>query len=258
VPDPRPTLDYLAANVAEWSQRAESQREFGRRSWAKEEPTWGMFAVPESAAGIFPSEVGGLDVLELGCGTGYVSAWLARRGARLVAFDPTPTQLVIARELQEEFALRFPLVQAAGEHLPLADDSFDLAISEYGAAIWADPYLWIPEAARVLRPGGTLVFLGSSALAMLCVYDEDDRPAEDRLVRPQFGMHRFDWHEPDATEFHLSHGDRIRLLRACGFEILDLVELRPESGATTGYTHVTAEWARQWPCEEAWKARLSR
>ena len=39
--------------------------------------------------------------------------------------------------------------------------SFDLAISEYGAAIWADPYKWIPEAARLLRPGGQLIFLGN-------------------------------------------------------------------------------------------------
>jgi hypothetical protein len=42
-----------------------------------------------------------------------------------------------------------------------------------------------------------------------------------------------------------------------GFEVTDLVELRPEEGAHTQYTHVTYEWARQWPCEEVWKARLA-
>ncbi len=55
--------------------------------------------------------------------------------------------------------------------VPLPDASFDLAISEYGAAIWADPYRWIPEAARLLRPGGDLIFLGNSVLVMLAVPD---------------------------------------------------------------------------------------
>ncbi len=243
--------------MADWTTQADDQRAFGRRAWAKEEPTWGIFAVPESKVGILPPDVGGLDVLELGCGTGYVSAWLARRGARPIAFDPTPSQLAIAGDLQVEFGLAFPLVRAAGEHLPFADDSFDLAISEYGAAIWADPYRWIPEAARVLRRGGMLLFLGNSTLSMLCAHEDDDGPSDARLRRPQFGLHRIDWDDPVCREFHLSHGDRIRLLRRCGFEILDLVELRPRHGATTRYTHMTYEWARQWPCEEAWKARLA-
>ena len=173
-----------------------------------------------------------------------------------MGLDPTPSQLEIARTLQEEFALPFPLVRAAAELLPFADGSFDVAISEYGAAIWADPYRWIPEAARVLRPGGELVVLGNSSLLMLCAPDSDDVPAGAELIRPLFGMHRIDWTDPPSTEFHLSHGDWIRLLRDNGFEITDLVELRPEVGAQTRYTHVTYEWSRQWPCEEVWKARL--
>jgi ubiquinone/menaquinone biosynthesis C-methylase UbiE len=89
-----------------------------------------------------------------------VSAWLARRGARPVGIDPTAGQLSIAREEQRRHDLAFPLVLAAAEQTPFRDRSFDLAIRKYGAAIWADPYQWIPEAARLLRPGGELVFLG--------------------------------------------------------------------------------------------------
>jgi ubiquinone/menaquinone biosynthesis C-methylase UbiE len=248
-------LDYLAANVADWTRQEAEQREFGRRAWSRAEPAWGIFAVPDSELGLLPADPAGLHSVELGCGTAYVSAWLARRGAHPVGMDPTPTQLQIAGELQAEFGVRFPLVRAAGEHLPFADDSFDLAISEYGAAIWADPYRWIPEAARVLRPGGELVFLGNSTLLMLCVPDDDATPANERLLRPLFGLHRLDWTEPVSTEFHLSHGERIRLLRASGFEIIDLLEVRPPPGATTRYSFVTAEWARQWPCEEVWRAR---
>jgi SAM-dependent methyltransferase len=186
-----------------------------------------------------------------------VSAWLARRGGIPVAFDPTPSQLEIAGELQREFETSFPLLRAAAEHLPFAAESFDFAISEYGAAIWADPYKWIPEVARVLRPGGELIFLGNSSLLMLCADEVDDVPATERLRRPQFGMHRFDWTAPDCTEFHLSHGDWIHLLRANGFEILELLELRPPEDASTRYTFVSLEWARRWPCEEAWRVRLT-
>ena len=55
------------------------------------------------------------------------------------------------QRFQDEFEIRFPLIHADAERVPLQDSSFDLAISEYGAALWCDPYRWIPEAARILR-----------------------------------------------------------------------------------------------------------
>ena len=149
-------------------------------------------------------------------------------------------------------------MRAAGEAVPLTSSSFDLVISEYGAAIWADPFHWVPEAARLLRPGGDLVFLGNSTLLMLCVPDVDGLPATDRLRRPQFGMHRFEWPDDPTVEFHLGHGDWIRLLRANGLEVLDLVELRPPEDAASRYPFVDTAWARQWPCEEVWRARRTR
>jgi SAM-dependent methyltransferase len=248
-------LEHVAANAAFWEARREDQLRLAGEQWAATEPSWGIFGVPESVARLLPADVAGQDIVELGCGTAYVSAWLARAGARPVGVDPTPGQLRIARECQVEFGLRFPLVRAAGETVPLRDASFDLVISEYGAAIWADPYRWVPEAARLLRPGGQLIFLGNSSLLMLCVPDDDTLPAADRLVRDQFGMHRFMWPDDPTVEFHLGHGDWIRLLRANGFEIEDLVELWPSPDATTNFGFVTAEWARRWPAEEAWKAR---
>lgn len=116
---------------------------------------------------------------------------------------PDGAQLRTATLLQNEFQLSFPLVQAAGESVPLRSSAFDLVISEYGAAIWADPYRWIPEAARLLRPGGELVFLGNAVLLMLCVPDADGVPAGTTLRRPQFGMHRFEWPDDECVEFHL-------------------------------------------------------
>jgi hypothetical protein len=42
-------------------------------------------------------------------------------------------------------------------------------------------------------------------------------------------------------------------VRRSGFEIEDLLELRPAATPTTRYPFVTLDWARQWPCEEVWK-----
>ncbi len=197
-----------------------------------------------------------MDVVELGCGTAYFSAWLAKRGAKPVGVDPTPAQLDTARWCQRELGIEFPLVEAAAEAVPLPDACFDLALSEYGASIWADPHRWIPEAARLLRPDGQLVFLRNSTLSILC--GPDDGQVDERLVRPQFGMYRFDWTSDDGgIEFHLSHGDWIRLLRANSFEILDLIEIQAPPEATTHeyYEYVPAEWAKQWPSEEIWVVR---
>ncbi len=245
--------DHVVANRAFWTNEAAAYVEPGRRAWAEPQPSWGIWGVPESEARILP-DVTGLDTIELGCGTAYVSAWLARRGARPFGVDITPAQLETARALQQEHGLVFPLLEASAEDVPLADASFDLAISEYGAAIWCDPYRWIPEAARLLRPGGRLIFLGNSTILMLCSPDEEV-PAEDRLVRDYFGMHRITWPEDGSVEFHLGPGDMIRLLRGSGFEVEDLVELRAPEGATTRYPYVTPEWARRWPSEEVWIAR---
>ena len=245
--------DYLARNRAEWTRSAPEYEEAGRRRWSQE-PSWGIWDVPESETGVLPP-MEGKDVVELGCGTAYVSAWLARRGAAPIGIDPTWAQLANARMFQQEFDLRFPLICAPAESVPLGDASFDLVISEYGAAIWSDPYRWIPEASRLLRPEGELIFLGNSTLVMLCVDDDETQPAEDRLRRDYFGMHRFEWPDDDSVEFHLGYGDWIRLLRRHGFQIEDMIELRPAPDATTSYEYVTLEWARRWPSEEVWKAR---
>ena len=167
------TADHVLRNRAVWDRWASDYAGAGLRSWSAAEPTWGIWGIAEAQAGVLPPGLDGADTIELGCGTGYVSAWLARRGARPVGLDNSPGQLTTARELQDRFGLRFPLFHANAERAPFADASFDLAISEYGASIWCDPYAWIPEAARLLRPGGQLIFLVNSVLLMLTIPDED-------------------------------------------------------------------------------------
>lgn len=245
--------------VAAWTrENAEYTDGRAEQAWARDEITYGVWQVPESELHALP-DVAGKDVVELGCGTAYFGAWLKKAGAaRVVGVDPTPAQLETARRCNEKFGLGLEFVEAFGEDVPLPDDSFDLVVSEYGASIWADPYKWIPEASRLLRPGGELVFLRNSTLVILCSPDEDVAAVET-LQRPQFGMRRFSWPDGEgAVEYHLSHGDWIRLLRANGFEILDLIEIEAPADAETHehYAYVTADWARKWPSEEIWRARL--
>jgi SAM-dependent methyltransferase len=246
--------DDAAKNRALWTQsNAEYTDANAATNWALDEISWGVWGVDESELNVL-GDVAGLDVVELGCGTAYVSAWLAKRGARPIGVDVTPAQLATARRMMARTGIEFPLVEADAAETGLPDASADLVVSEYGASIWVDPFRWIPEAARLLRPGGRLAFLRNSTLVILC--SEDEWPAGERLVHPQFGMHRFEWPE-GGVEFHLSHGEWIDVLRASGFEIERLIEVQAPDDAVTHerYAYVTAEWARKWPCEEIWVAR---
>ena len=247
--------EHVSRNRARWDDAAKQYVAAGERGWALETPAWGIWSVPESDVGMLPDDLAGKDAIELGCGTAYVSAWLARRGARVVGIDNSEAQLATARRLQQQHGLAFPLLHGNAEAVPFPDASFDFAISEYGASLWADPARWVPEAARLVRPGGRLVFLTNSFLLTLCMPVEDDVAATDRLLRPAFGMYRVQWPGDPGVEFHLSHGDWIRLLRRSGFEVEDLVEVRPPTQATSRFPFVTLDWARRWPCEEVWKAR---
>ncbi len=247
--------EHVARNRAYWDDRARDYVAEGRRNWESAEPLWGIFAVPEAEVGLLPPELEGRDAIELGCGTGYVSAWLARRGARPVGIDNSEAQLASARAFQREFDLDFPLIFGNAEEVPFPAGSFDLAISEYGASIWCDPYRWIPEAARLLRPGGELVFLVNSVLSILCGPDDGEIPAGDELLRPLFGMHRLEWPDDDSVEFHLPQGKMIDLLRSCDLTVEQLIEVRPPADATTRFPHISLDWARRFPCEEVWRAR---
>jgi SAM-dependent methyltransferase len=244
--------DHVRRNVAMWTGAAKAYAERAPRQWAQEEITWGIWNVPEADLQVL-GDVAGLDVIELGCGTAYFSAWLARRGARPVGIDPTPAQLATARSMQRRFDLWFPLVEASGEEVPLGGERFDLALSEYGASIWCDPYRWIPEAARVLRSGGRLVFLCNAAIMMLTADEMGFVGTE--LRRDYFGMYRFEWPDDHSVEFHIGYGAWIRLLLANGFALETLIELRAPAGAVPPLEHIPLGWAERWPTEEIWVAR---
>jgi ubiquinone/menaquinone biosynthesis C-methylase UbiE len=249
--------DYVAVNRATWTKNnADYNDAAARDDWAREEITWGMARAREADVRVLP-DVDGKDVVELGCGTGYLGPRLKRRGVRrFVGVDVTPAQLDTARRMNVEHGLDLEFVEANAEETGLPGASFDLAVSFYGASIWCDPYKWIPEAARLLRPGGELVFLRNSTLAMLCATEEG--PTSETLQRPQRGLHRLEWTHPQhEIEFHLGHAEWFHLLRDNGFAVVDLVELYATTG-TPDHTFYafTRSWAEQWPFEEIWRARL--
>lgn len=216
---------------------------------------WGTWAVPDAQVGAL-GEVDGLDVLELGCGAAQWSEVLARRGARVVGLDVSARQLAHARErtpVSDPRALALVLASAAA--VPLAGDRFDLVFCDHGAMSYADPDDTLPEVARLLRPGGRLVFNVFTPFTSVCWNDELGRP-DAGLHEPYFGPSR--WDDVNGfVSFELGYGDWIRVLRRHGFVVDDLHELRPSADATSSHHTATARsWARRWPSEHIWCAHL--
>ena len=244
----------IALNRALWAVMNERFTDAAAEDmWVRADVVWGLFATAESELRVL-GDVRGLEVGELACGTAYFSAWLARAGASVVAVDLSGEQLATARRLQRQHGPVFPLVQADAERVPLTSGQFDLVVSEHGVAAWCDPERWLPEAARLLRPGGRLVFLTNSHLSALCV-PADAGVAESRLLRGHREAYRVQW-PGGGVEFHPSHGDWVRLLRATGFVVEAMHEMYapPQGEDHPFYEIVSADWAARWPAEELWVA----
>ena len=246
-------LDYIARNQAAWERWAPGHFAAGRKTWEEDELRWGMWGVRETEAQLLDGLVAGADIVELGCGTASISAGLARRGFRPTGVDIARPQLEAAAGFEREFDLWFPLLCANAEQLHFDDESFDCAVSEYGASLWCDPRRWVPEASRLLRPGGRLIFVTNGAFLISCTPESGGR-AGDQLVRDYFSRYRIEFPGDGAVEFHLTHGHWVRLLRANGFVLENLIETRPPPGAKARFDFASLEWAQRWPSEEIWVA----
>lgn len=100
--------------------------------------------------------VRGLDVLDLGCGTGRHALWLARRGARVTGVDFSEGMLGRARRKRGAAKVRF-VVHDLHRRLPFPDGAFDLLVSGLVLEHLGDLGRFFGEARRVLRPGGRAV-----------------------------------------------------------------------------------------------------
>ena len=256
---PMPGEEELSAHAAHnrrtWDEQADSYQErHGGQLAGSGGAAWGLWQVPEARLRAL-GELDGREVLELGCGAAQWSIALAAAGARMTALDNSARQLEHARELMHRAGADFPLVHASAEATPFADASFDVVFCDYGAMTFADPYRTIPEVARVLRPGGLFAFSTHTPIVELTWPVGAERAGES-FVRDYWDLHAIE--EPgEPTAFQLPYGEWIRLFRAHGLIVEDLIELRPPSDAQSSYRDERDRaWARRWPMEHIWRLRL--
>ena len=250
------TRDDVRSNFAGWeADSADYQRRHGDFLARWDRFGWGTWDIQEDDVHAL-SGLDGLEALELGCGAAQFGLRVAMRGAAVVGLDFSANQLAAAGPNMDAAGVRFPLVRGNAEELPFADASFDLVFCDHGAMGFTDPTLTVPGVARVLRPGGRFVFSMPTPFIWV-TWPMVDGPPGRTLERPYFDTHRMRWDEDDpSVEFQLTYGEWIRLFRANGFAVEDLIELRPPADAVTAFEgYVTLEWARDFPAEHIWKVR---
>lgn len=255
--EPASTGDHVRHNRAGWEHDSAGYQERNAAQLNRwDRLGWGVFDAPEDEVGAL-GHVQGLDALEFGCGACQFGIRVAMRGARVTGLDFSHAQLREGLANMEATGVRFPVVEADGERMPLRDDSFDLVFCDHGVMGFADPFVTVPEVARLLRPGGMFVF-NTTTPFIWTVWADDDEPAGTELTRSYFGPRRWD-HDDEGepwSDFQLTYGGWIRLFREYGFTVEDLIELRPAEGAASTYDgYASVEWARRFPAENIWKVR---
>ena len=128
----------------------------GRYAAEIDERAWNALYERPATLALLPA-VDQLDVLDAGCGHGWYADWLVRHGARVVAVDRSAAMVALA---QARVAGRAHVIQGDVRDLRelLTDETFDLVLSSLVLHYLADLPAVFAECARLLRPGGTLVF----------------------------------------------------------------------------------------------------
>ncbi len=213
---------------------------------------WGIWRISEADLNVL-GDVEGLEVLELGCGAAQWTIALTKSGARAVGIDLSERQLDHARNVSQKTGLTASLVHGDAECLPFQDESFDVVFCDHGATVFAPPGGTIPEASRVLKPGGLFAFCMSSPIRDICWDARVDKISAE-LRADYFDLHASE--DSGQVCYQLPYGAWIRLFRQNEFEVEDLIELRaPEGGTTTYSDFAPSAWARRWPAENIWKVR---
>jgi SAM-dependent methyltransferase len=216
------TNDDERHNRAFWDRDADAYQAAHGELLRDAPAAWGAWRIPERTIGAL-GDVAGLDMLELGCGAAQWSIALHRLGARAVGLDLSGAQLRHARDDQRAASVSFPLVLGNGEAIPLRDGAFDVVFCDHGAMSFCDPDRTLPEVARVLRPGGRLVFCHSTPMLYL-TYDPDaDRqttalqsgrlPAPLRRVDPAVPCARLHRRGPGGAPTAEGRDDHLHRLR---------------------------------------------
>ena len=254
----KPTLtESQRLNRAKWQIAAREFRPLGEINWSNPHPVWGLWSRSDDELHLLPDDMQGMASLDLGCGTGYILKWMSERGAYAVGLEPTDNQIASAVALSLRHDMEIRIVQGFAEQLPFKDGTFDFAISEYGAALWADPYQWIPEVSRILKPEAQLVIYTDHMLSFMTDngLDEPDGEWTQTLQRPYFDAYQTKWSEDgsDGIEYHLTPSEWISLFRTSNLAIDAMFELPAPKDAVSPFSYASADWANKWPAELAWK-----
>ena len=176
-------------------------------------------------------DVRGCDVLDLGCGTGRHTAWLAESGARVTAVDFSEKMLEQARRKVPGTDARF-VVHDLHDRLPLEDASFDAVVSGLVLEHLRDLGGFFREAHRVLRPRGRGVVSAMHPAMFL-------RDSRARFTDPDTG----EVIAPGSVAHRL--GDFVMAAMRAGFTLSDVGEHAPDAEFVRRYPR--AERYEGWP-----------
>ncbi|MFB9908635.1 class I SAM-dependent methyltransferase [Allokutzneria oryzae] len=233
-------VESRLASMAWWDADADDYRAEHGAFLGDADFVWCPERLREADAHLL-GDVAGLDVLELGCGMAACARWLAAQGARATALDVSAGMLRHAARDNATTGIHVPLVQASGDALPFAAESFDIVCSAFGGVPFvADVGLLMREVARTLRPGGRWVFAVTHPMRW-CFPDD---PGPDGLTVIQSYFDRSPYVEVDElgratyVEHHRTLGDFVRAITGAGMALKDMVEPEWPDG-------LTATWG-QW------------
>ena len=239
-------------NRASWNGASDAYQNAHGRVLAEKALAWGVWRIAEADIGVL-GNVEGRDILELGCGGAQWTMALLGSGARAVGIDLSERQLDHARSTCRKLGVAPPLIHGDAESLPFRDESFDIVFCDHGATVFSPPEATIPEASRILKPGGLFAFCVSSPIRDIC-WDTATDQISAQLKLDYFRLHTLE--DGDDTCYQLPYGAWIRLFRENALEVEDLIELQPPENASTTYSDfVPLAWARRWPAENIWKLR---
>ncbi|WP_309399786.1 class I SAM-dependent methyltransferase [Cerasicoccus maritimus] len=159
---------------------------------------------------------------DLGCGSGLLTKWLAKRGFDVVGADFSESLIGIAR--QENPELEFHVANV--KKTPFADASFGLIVSALVLHYEQDLQPVFAEFARLLKPGGQVVF--SMHHPMDEVTSMGTRANGQPTIRPYFHNepYRFEMAGMDLTAYHHTFENIAQAQFANGFVVEDLREGR--------------------------------
>jgi len=189
--------------------RVSVQEGYSRWAATYDEYPNALIAVEEPIVRQLVGKVAGKRVLDVGCGTGRHTAWLARAGARVVAVEPNPEMAAIARAKCAGLEVDFRAADL--ERLPVDSGAFDLVLCALVLEHVKDLRGAMKELARPIARGGALVTSVYHPFFLL------------KGVPPHFASHT------DAVEYELpAHvhlpSDYLRALRGASLSLVDMHE----------------------------------